>query len=351
VLGALARRGDVDLAVLVPAGSRPTVLDLLGSTPAQVIVPPRAEQISLALWDRYRSGHAFEVAGSEVIIGTKHLVPRTRRPTLLVVHDVMTLTRANENALSKRILLPAQYRRSLTDASALVAVSVATRDRLAAINPAWSLKCEVIPNGMSEHLVAAEPALPRAIGDRPFALVVGDLSPRKNLLLLTRLWQSDRPEGLTLVVVGPDSGTDAPVREELFALERSGRVVWIRDATDGVLRWCYEHAQVVLFPSFEEGFGLPLLEAMTFHAPVVASSEAALHEVGAGSPGVTHVDPRDVAGWREAIHATVTVGTRVEAPPAIPGGAVTWAEHTERLVTRARTLARGVPSPQFTEGT
>ncbi len=307
---------------------------------------PRSDQVSLALWDRYCAGAAFTRAGSEVIIGCKHLVPRTRRPTLLVVHDVLTLTRAHENALAKRILLPTQYRRSLTDASALVAVSRATRDRLGAIDRSWAAKCTVIPNGMSEHLVDAHRAAPPGLGDRRFALVVGDLSPRKNLALVTQLWLADPPADLTLVVIGPDSGTDAPVRSELSELERCGRAVWIRGAGDDVLRWCYEQAAVVLFPTFEEGFGLPLLEAMTFHAPVVASTDAALLEVAAGAPDVTHVAPTDTGAWRAAIEHTVATRRREPAPPAIPPGAISWSEHTDRLVTRARELARGIPSPR-----
>ena len=349
MLGALAGRADVELAVLTPAKSTTTVRELLGPTPARLITPPRSDQISLALWNRYRAGHAFLVADSEVIIATKHLVPRTRRPTLLVVHDVLTLTRADENPLAKRILLPAQYRRSLNDASALVAVSAATRARLAAIDPTWATKCTVIPNGMSERLMNATPVRPDVIGDRPFALVVGDLSPRKNLSLLTGLWRTDPPADLTLVVVGPDSGTDTPGRDDLLALERAGRVIWIRGADDAVLRWCYEHARVVLLPTLEEGFGLPLLEAMTFHAPVVASSEAALCEVAAGSATVKHLDPHDAPAWRRAIGAATALGPRVSAPPAIPVGAITWAEHTNRLVLRARGLARGTPSPRSSD--
>ncbi len=346
VFAALAARPDVDLTAVAPASADSTMRDLAGHHAVRLVPPPRADQISLAFWDRYRAGAAFTRAGCEVIIGCKHLVPRTHRPTLLVVHDVLTLTRASENALAKRVLLPAQYRRSLTDASALVAVSQATHDRLGAIDAAWGAKCSVIPNGMSEHLVEVPPRAPDGLGDRRFALVVGDLSPRKNLTLLTDLWRAGAPAGLTLVVVGPDSGTDAPVRDDLLALERTGDAVWIRGAQDDVLRWCYEHATVVLFPTVEEGFGLPLLEAMTFHAPVVASTEAALLEVAAGAAGVTHLPPDAADRWAAAIADLAARPPSAPAAPRIPAGAISWTEHTDRLVVRARSLARGIPSPR-----
>ena len=353
VLGAMARRDDLRLTVLAPTAATATVHSVVGDATIAMITPRRSSQIALAWWDRYRAGTASARANVEIIIGTKHLVPRTRRPTLLVVHDLLTITRADENALAKRVLLPPQYRQSLTAASALVAVSVATATRLAALDARWAAKCTVVPNGMSHRLIDAHPMRPlgtsadqaNRLSDQPFALVVGDLSARKNLRLLTRLWREHPPPQLRLVVVGPDSGTDAPVRGELLDLERDGRAVWIRGAEDPELRWCYEHAQVVLFPTFEEGFGLPLLEARTFHAPVVASTDLALREVGGDDPHITYVDPTNTSGWRDAIDAAGRAEPRGSDPPALPPGAITWDEHTDRLVTVARALARGRSSP------
>ncbi len=343
VLGALGRRSDVRVTVLAPRPSADLARSLAGPALQEIVVPPRTDQVSLALWDRYRAGRAFAAAGAEVIIGCKHLVPHTRRPTLLVVHDVLTITRAHENAFTKRLLLPAQYRSSLTSASRLVAVSAATKTRLGALDRRWSAKCDVIANGMSAHLIDAKPERPASLDDRDFALVVGDLSPRKNLALLTRLWATTMPGDLTLVVVGPDRGTNTPIRRDLLELERSGRVVWIRDAEDAALRWCYEHARVVLFPTFEEGFGLPLLEAMTFHASVIASTDLALREVSRGHPSVTHIDPGDDRSWHFAITAAAKAVRTPYLVPRLPVGAITWDEHTHQLVEVARALARGTP--------
>ena len=231
--------------------------------------------------------------------------------------------------VAKRLLLPAQFRRSLADATRLVAVSRATRTRLGVLDRAWADKCDVVPNGMSTHLTTVAPLAPPGLDDLAFALVVGDLSPRKNIGALTALWR-DPPAHLLLVVVGPDSGTDSRVRQELLELERLGRAVWVRGAQDPVLRWCYEHARVVLFPTREEGFGLPLLEAMTFHAPVVASDEPALREVANGAPSVRHVDADDRDTWRAAIEVCAAT-ERGDDAPSLPPGAI-------RLLAVARTM-------------
>ncbi len=339
VLGALGRRADVTVTALTTESGSAAVRRIVGANLQTLLVAPRSNQVSLALWARYRSGPAFARARAEIVIGTKHLVPRTDLTTLLVVHDVLTITRAHENARVKRILLPRQYRRSLDAATHLVAVSAATRSRLGDLDARWMTKCSVVPNGMSARLIEVDPVAPVEIANQRFALVVGDLSPRKNLALLTRLWASESPAGLTLVVIGPDSGTDEPVRAELLALEQAGRVVWIRGAEDPILRWCYEHAAVVLFPTFEEGFGLPLLEALTFHAPVVASTDRALREVAAGDARVTHLDPEADRDWHHAIER-VAAEARSSEPPRLPPGAITWDEHTDRLLADARLAVR-----------
>ncbi|MGZ4712651.1 MAG: glycosyltransferase family 4 protein [Acidimicrobiia bacterium] len=339
VLAACSHRDDVALVVATPTASVGLVTDLTGPALVDVVCPPRADQLALALWDRFRAGPVLERAGAEVVIGCKHLVPRTALPTVLVVHDVLTITRADENPLAKRLLLPRQYRASLTAATRLVAVSAATRDRLAALDARWAAKCDVVPNGMSAHLTTVEPVPVAAVGSARFALAVGDLSPRKNLGLLTRIWRDAPPGDLLLVVVGPDAGGDAAARADLLALQQAGRAVWIRGAGDAVLRWCYEQATVVVFPTHEEGFGLPLLEAMTFGAPVVASTDAALREVAAGAAGVVHIDADATDAWRRAI-TTSARAIRVASAPVLPPHAIGWEEHTARLLAIAGSLAR-----------
>ena len=79
---------------------------------------------------------------------------------------------------------------------------------------------------------------------------------------------------------------------------------------------------------------------MSFHAPVLASSDLALREVANGAVAVLHLDAHDPTGWRRALAAAAD---RPRAPlaPALPVGALTWDEHTDRLLSIARDLARG----------
>jgi glycosyltransferase involved in cell wall biosynthesis len=340
LIAALGRRDDVRLLVAAPRSASDLVERLTaGSLHKHLTVPGRG-QLSVALWERFASGRAFEAGGAQVVHGTKHLVPRTALPTVLTVHDVMTITRANETAWAKRLLLPRQYRASLNQATRLVAASAATRERLRELEPAWDTKTVIEPNGLSSHLMdAGTEAVPELAGAR-FALVVGDLAPRKNVGMLLDIWPrvvATDPD-LRLVVLGNPGPHSTETTRRLRDLEARGHARWLRGARDGALRWCYEHAVVVLFPTLEEGFGFPVLEARTFHAPVLASRDPAVMEVAADLDGVTHLDARDRDAWVAAIETAGTLPRAAPGAPEPPASAISWDENAAALVAIYRTL-------------
>jgi glycosyltransferase involved in cell wall biosynthesis len=340
LLVALGRRDDVRLIVAAPASAAELLQRLAGSLTTHLVIPDHG-QLPTALWERYASGRQFERAGAQLVHGTKHLVPRVRLPTVLTVHDVMTITRADESGRAKRLLLPRQYRTSLEQADLLVAASAATRVRLHELDPSWESKTVVAPNGLSRHLLDAQPEPVEGLAGTRFALVVGDLAPRKNVGLLLEIWDrvaADAPD-LRLVVLGNPGPHSDETAQRLVDLQSRGLAVWLRGARDGMLRWCYEHATVVLFPTLEEGFGFPVLEALTFHAPVIASTDPALVEVATGRGGVTHLDPTDRDAWRAAIAQAATARRADGTVPALPAGTTTWDEYTATLVERYRELA------------
>ena len=337
LLGALGRRTDVRLLVAAPADAADAVARLAGPTLIDHIVIPGSRQLSISLWERHRAGAALQRGGAELVHGTKHLVPRGPMPSVLTVHDLMTITRADENSLPKRVLLPREFRASLRQATRLAAVSQATAAGIAAIDPSWSAKTVVVLNGLSRGLLEAEPDPLPDIGDRRFALVVGDLSPRKNVAMLLDIWPTVAAidPDLLLLVVGHDGPHSEATRARLAELEALGIARWVQGAGDEHLRWCYEHATIVLFPTLEEGFGLPLIEALAFHAPVIASTDPALVEVGAGAAGVRHLDPGDRDAWREAVLTAAAVPRPAPTPPTLEGHA-TWDDHAEGMVALYR---------------
>lgn len=138
----------------------------------------------------------------------------------------------------------------------------------------------------------------------PYFLCIGTIEARKNHILLLRAWAKLRaelgPDTPDLVLVG-QRGWEA---EETFALldhgqHEHGKVVELDGCRDAELAALIDHARAVLMPSHVEGYGLPVLEAMSRGAPVIASDLAVYREITDGIP--LFLDPNDEAAWVRAI--------------------------------------------------
>jgi glycosyltransferase involved in cell wall biosynthesis len=133
-------------------------------------------------------------------------------------------------------------------------------------------------------------------------LFVGTLEPRKNVGGLLdgylRLLENERsvPD---LVLAGRTVAATAPLLERIRQPPLAGRVRHLGYVSDAERRTLYEQARLLVLPSFNEGFGLPVLEAMTVGVPVVASNRGALPEV-LGDAGLM-VDPDDPDALAEAM--------------------------------------------------
>lgn len=132
-----------------------------------------------------------------------------------------------------------------------------------------------------------------------FLLAVGTLEPRKNhrvLLDAYRAYRSTHEPALPLVVAGSEGWLTGDLASELAATEGVCHLGYVDDSS---LHWLYRHASLFVYPSLFEGFGLPVLEAMSQGTPVVASRTTALPEVVADA-GVL-VDPEDVPALAQAM--------------------------------------------------
>jgi glycosyltransferase involved in cell wall biosynthesis len=113
----------------------------------------------------------------------------------------------------------------------------------------------------------------------PFILAVGTVEPRKNHLGLVRAFTEADMGGITLVIAGAAGWGQAAVDEYLDSQDLRGRVFLTGKVTDAEMAWLYSETTAFAMPSLYEGFGIPLLEAMSFGIPSVASTTPALAEL------------------------------------------------------------------------
>jgi len=131
-----------------------------------------------------------------------------------------------------------------------------------------------------------------------YFLFVGSLELRKNITGLICAFDVSglARRGYKLVIAGGDGHGADVIRE---VAERTPGVFLLGYVSDGDLHYLYENAITYVYPSFLEGFGVPLLEAMAHGLPCIASTTGACPEVG--GPDVTYVDPCDIADISNAL--------------------------------------------------
>lgn len=218
-----------------------------------------------------------------------------RIPGVPIVHDLIPFEpqmRPNRRStVIERLTLPLTARRS----AALICTTKATREQLVQRFPVARAKATIAPLG-ARPSIASKPsekerlALPAA----GFVLAVGTLEPRKNLPRLVAAYASlpaELQQAHPLVVVGAQ-GWEAG--ETLDALRSLGdRCIALGYVSDAALAELYRRCGLFCYPSLGEGFGLPVLEAMTEGAPVLTSNLSSLPEIG--GQAVEYVDPASVA--------------------------------------------------------
>ena len=163
---------------------------------------------------------------------------------------------------------------------------------------------------------ADPPAAPHGFPPHRFALAVGTVEPRKNYALLVRVWErlaADPAFQLDLVIVGgPGYGAEECVAQVERSPVFGSRIRWLESCPDAMLRHLYEACHFVLCPSFTEGWGLPVAEALSFGRHVIASNRGAIPEAAQGLAQL--LDPEDEAGWLAAIAAAAAAPRKTVVP-------------------------------------
>lgn len=136
-----------------------------------------------------------------------------------------------------------------------------------------------------------------------YILAVGSVNPRKNITTLLKAYDlllRQGLQGLQLVIAGIAEWGGSQIADTMHALGLTGRdVQFLGHIPDEDLPFLYGGAEVFVFPSLFEGFGLPLLEAMSCGTPAVASDNYSFPEVGGDA--VLYVPPRSAEGFASAI--------------------------------------------------
>jgi glycosyltransferase involved in cell wall biosynthesis len=179
---------------------------------------------------------------------------------------------------------------------------------------------------------------------QPYFVMLGTIEPRKNHLMMLHLWrqmvEAGAPDIPSLVIIGPRGWECEQV---LDLLERSpalkGKVIEHGRCDDAELSTWLHHAQALLFPSFVEGYGMPLAEALAHGVPVIVSDLPVFREIAGDIPN--YLDPLDGPGWRRLVldYARPDSPARAAQMMRMQGYmAPSWEQHFARVTPFVETL-------------
>jgi glycosyltransferase involved in cell wall biosynthesis len=202
--------------------------------------------------------------------------------------------------------------------------------------------CEVLEIGVEGEILEAAgekralpPDVARRLDGQPYFAAIGTIEPRKNHLLLLQIWRQlaeDLGEGCPkLVLVGRRGWENENVIDMLDRCPAMKRhVIELNDASDQAMIPIIQHALVTLYPSFEEGWGIPVTESLALGTPVICADIPALRECSQGK--ATFLHPLDGMGWMREIRSVAESGSLHRPSPGMQAfKPMTWQSHLDRL--------------------
>ena len=260
--------------------------------------------------------------------------PKGGARLVATVHDLAPLRYPERYPVAARVTLKGGLLLAAREASLIVCPSWATAIEVEALLDVEPARLRVVPHGVDLPAPGDDGKVLTDLAERgirpPYMLWIGTQEQRKNVHAVLEAFARVAPDhpDLTLVLHGPHGWLGSEVADGLARRRIVDRTV----VSEGSLRRrllaaLYTHAEVFVFPSLYEGFGLPVLEAMSCGTPVVTSNQSALPEC-VGDTGIL-VDPLDhdaVAAAVARILDDETLATELSNAARLRASTFTWAE-------------------------
>jgi glycosyltransferase involved in cell wall biosynthesis len=313
---ALSRRDDVDLAVVARRGDGDR-WRALGKT-GVVERAPSLRPVRLA-WEQVALARVLRELGVDVHHAPHYTMPeRARVPRVVTVHDMTFFDHPEWHERSKAPFFRRAIAVAARRADALVCVSAATADRLRArLHPVAPV--HVIPHGVDHTRFRPDgsggdlTALAALGVSPPYVAFLGTLEPRKDVPTLVAAFDriASREAALTLVVAGLDGWGTKEVKEAIGRAGHRDRINRVGYVPDDAVPALLRQAAAVAYPSLDEGFGLPALEALACGAALVTTKGTAMAEV-TGDAALL-IPPADADALADALETLVSGGPDVSS--------------------------------------
>lgn len=264
-----------------------------------VKLPERAWQKHFhSLWRTYSLANEAKKCRLDLFHGLSHELPVGIRgkniPTVVTIHDLIFLKFPKLYPAFDRMLYKRKYLRSCVEADRIIAVSCQTRRDLIELAGIPEEKVEVVYQGCSpifRHVVDQEQSMQTLAKYRlpkEYILSVGALEERKNHLLILKALASHSID-IPLVIIGNETSYAPVLRKFIHEHHLDSQVTLLTGVPFTDFPTLYQAASAFIYPSLFEGFGIPILEALCSHVPVIAATGSCLEE--SGGPHSCYISP------------------------------------------------------------
>jgi glycosyltransferase involved in cell wall biosynthesis len=254
----------------------------------RIPLSPRAAAIA---WQRMRVQLPIDrlIGSPDVLHEPDFVAPPTSAPMIATIHDLSYLVVPEFAHPNLKKYLESAVPRTLKRARHVIAVSEMTRQDIIERYSVAPSQVSTIYNGVDGWFYEPDQAaVDRALEHfglrRPYFIIVGTVEPRKNHLALLRAFTAlyERRKDVSLAIVGSPGWLSEPIVAEIEKSAMSMPVRYLRFVDDTWIPALYAGSTALVAPSWYEGFGLPVLEAMACGGAVITSDRGALPEVAGG---------------------------------------------------------------------
>jgi len=250
--------------------------------------------------------------GIQIFHGLSHEIPlaiqHTHIKSVVTIHDLIFLRFPQYYKFIDRKLYEWKSRSACERADRIIAISEKTKADIVDLYGIDPAKISVIYQSCDDSFKSpfAKENLSRIRATyklpEKFILSVGTIEARKNLKLMVQALKEVN-EAYKLVVIGKRTPYFKTVEQEIEQLGLKNRIVFLQNIPFADLPGIYQMADVFAYPSFYEGFGIPIIEALYSAVPVVAATGSCLEE--AGGPNSLYVSPNDAGALAKAINSII----------------------------------------------
>jgi glycosyltransferase involved in cell wall biosynthesis len=210
-------------------------------------------------------------------------------PQVVTIHDLAYLYFPDDFTKKDLWQLRNWTGSSIKKARQIIAVSKTTKKDIVKNYEVDENKVSVVYNGYEKQTVEKT----SAVKLKKYILFVGTIQPRKNLEILIDAFDKFVKTNIDfkLMIVGKKGWLYESIFEKVRIMKLEDKIIFTDHVADKELVWYYKNAFCLVLPSLYEGFGIPVLEAMNYNCPVIASFSSSLPEVGGDAS--LYFDPKN----------------------------------------------------------